>query len=394
ETTALRSFHSPSLLARCARLLRGARRCSGRTYAGASLACAFGGSIRCTRSSSTSSSAHIGSRSKSTAASTAGSGSTTSPAIAISLRPTACWCCALTPSSSSATSSLPSRSCVRASRRSGRRRGRGRVLVRAVRVVARDPIAEELESIHERAIAGRRDHAPRLEDGAHHLAVGFETIFVRAAVIRIERVLDRLELRDRGERRLNRRRRDAGNDELAAALGERVGGLLRDVLHAVIAPHIVADFDRLMRGQRHHERELLLRGQIMAFVVFARHAGTSLAAEPTRFFAPRSQKMPSGSPSAAPSGPFLESAGHQVGSRRRGAGMGDGFLLVEDDALCARALRGLLLPHGAVAIATTASEARSAMSAQPWAGLVLDVLMPDGNGLDVLDGERAKVRAP
>jgi len=74
--------------------------------------------------------------------------------------------------------------------------------------------------------------------------------------------------------------------------------------------------------------------------------------------------------------------------------MGDGFLLVEDDALCARALRGLLLPHGAVAIATTASEARSAMSAQPWAGLVLDVLMPDGNGLDVLDGERAKVRAP
>lgn len=74
--------------------------------------------------------------------------------------------------------------------------------------------------------------------------------------------------------------------------------------------------------------------------------------------------------------------------------MGDGFLLIEDDTLCARALRGLLLPHGAVAIATTACEARSAMSAQPWAGVVLDVLMPDGNGLDVLKAERAHVRAP
>ncbi|MBI2898466.1 MAG: response regulator transcription factor [Deltaproteobacteria bacterium] len=62
------------------------------------------------------------------------------------------------------------------------------------------------------------------------------------------------------------------------------------------------------------------------------------------------------------------------------------FLIVDDDPADARAVTRVFSKYRPVQVAPTAAQARAALE-QPdevWAGVVLDVLLPDGSGLDVL----------
>jgi DNA-binding NarL/FixJ family response regulator len=69
------------------------------------------------------------------------------------------------------------------------------------------------------------------------------------------------------------------------------------------------------------------------------------------------------------------------------------FLVVEDDEAVARALVRMLRPHGQAVATYTLAEAYVALEgSDDWAGLVLDVKLPDGDGFDVL--LRAKVKNP
>ncbi len=61
-----------------------------------------------------------------------------------------------------------------------------------------------------------------------------------------------------------------------------------------------------------------------------------------------------------------------------------GFLVVEDDPPVARSTARLLKPYGDVHVAPTASDARCALRTKQFAGLIFDIVLPDGNGLDVL----------
>ncbi|MEZ4337858.1 MAG: response regulator [Sandaracinaceae bacterium] len=67
------------------------------------------------------------------------------------------------------------------------------------------------------------------------------------------------------------------------------------------------------------------------------------------------------------------------------------FLLVEDDELSARAMARLIRRHGDVRIAGSLAEARE-MLGDPanWAGMLVDVTLPDGNGLDFVEEVRAR----
>jgi DNA-binding NarL/FixJ family response regulator len=65
------------------------------------------------------------------------------------------------------------------------------------------------------------------------------------------------------------------------------------------------------------------------------------------------------------------------------------FLLVEDDRSLARGLARHLMPFGEVVLAHTKHEAMQALRpAVPWRALIVDVTLPDGSGLDVLDYAR------
>src|SRR5688572_4206547 len=67
------------------------------------------------------------------------------------------------------------------------------------------------------------------------------------------------------------------------------------------------------------------------------------------------------------------------------------ILIVEDDAELARALGRFFRAHRPVETAGTLAEAR-AFLAQPreWSAVILDLMLPDGLGLDLLDEIRAK----
>lgn len=64
------------------------------------------------------------------------------------------------------------------------------------------------------------------------------------------------------------------------------------------------------------------------------------------------------------------------------------FLIGEDDSLLARAIARLMRPHESV-VAGTVREALVALSAPGWTGLLVDIGLPDGSGLDVLVRARA-----
>lgn len=64
--------------------------------------------------------------------------------------------------------------------------------------------------------------------------------------------------------------------------------------------------------------------------------------------------------------------------------MGARILVVEDDAPCAQTLARLLGALCAVTLAATAAAAASLMNAERWLAVLLDVGLPDGDGLDLL----------
>jgi DNA-binding NarL/FixJ family response regulator len=60
------------------------------------------------------------------------------------------------------------------------------------------------------------------------------------------------------------------------------------------------------------------------------------------------------------------------------------FLVVEDDDVLRRALVRALSDHGRVEGVATCADARTAMRSRKFDSLVVDVLLPDGNGLDLV----------
>jgi DNA-binding NarL/FixJ family response regulator len=61
------------------------------------------------------------------------------------------------------------------------------------------------------------------------------------------------------------------------------------------------------------------------------------------------------------------------------------FLLVEDDKAYARSIARVLRRSGDVIMAGTVSEAKAAIGAQKWSATIVDLGLPDGSGLEVLD---------
>ena len=61
-----------------------------------------------------------------------------------------------------------------------------------------------------------------------------------------------------------------------------------------------------------------------------------------------------------------------------------GFLIVEDDAAVARGLARWLSLVAPVECVGTVAAARAALGSKNWAGLILDLTLPDGSGFEVL----------
>lgn len=71
------------------------------------------------------------------------------------------------------------------------------------------------------------------------------------------------------------------------------------------------------------------------------------------------------------------------------------LLIVEDNALVASAFKLLIEAYGDVDVVGTAAEANEAFARGPWTAAILDIRLPDGSGLDVLEHARhAGYRAP
>lgn len=71
------------------------------------------------------------------------------------------------------------------------------------------------------------------------------------------------------------------------------------------------------------------------------------------------------------------------------------LLLVEDNELVARAFKMLIDSYGDVEIAASAAAASEALATQSWSAVILDIRLPDGSGLDVLEhARRAGCRSP
>lgn len=69
------------------------------------------------------------------------------------------------------------------------------------------------------------------------------------------------------------------------------------------------------------------------------------------------------------------------------------FLLVEDEAPVARAFASLVRRHAAVEVASTLAEASAALRRTRFTGIVLDLRLPDGSGLELLQYVRQERRA-
>jgi DNA-binding NarL/FixJ family response regulator len=64
------------------------------------------------------------------------------------------------------------------------------------------------------------------------------------------------------------------------------------------------------------------------------------------------------------------------------------FLIAEDDELVGRLLARALSAHGDTHLVTSVADARSALEARSFTGVVVDVGLPDGSGLDLIDDAR------
>jgi DNA-binding NarL/FixJ family response regulator len=67
--------------------------------------------------------------------------------------------------------------------------------------------------------------------------------------------------------------------------------------------------------------------------------------------------------------------------------LGD-FLLVEDDASVARSVARILRAHGTVQVVGLVADAVVAIEAQPWVAVIVDICLPDGSGLDIVEHAR------
>ncbi len=67
------------------------------------------------------------------------------------------------------------------------------------------------------------------------------------------------------------------------------------------------------------------------------------------------------------------------------------LLVVEDDELVGRSFASLLTEHARVELVGTLAEAERAMQRGHWAGIVLDLELPDGSGLSLLEDLRARL---
>jgi two-component system response regulator QseB len=73
----------------------------------------------------------------------------------------------------------------------------------------------------------------------------------------------------------------------------------------------------------------------------------------------------------------------------------EAILLVEDDALARKAIARLLKGVVDVVGVATMAEARAALGTRTWGGFVVDVTLPDGNGLDLLaEARKGNDRTP
>jgi DNA-binding NarL/FixJ family response regulator/GNAT superfamily N-acetyltransferase len=68
------------------------------------------------------------------------------------------------------------------------------------------------------------------------------------------------------------------------------------------------------------------------------------------------------------------------------------FLLVEDDVTVSRSLARMLRAHGDVRVVGSVADAIGAIDAQPWVAILVDISLPDGSGLDIV--EHARVARP
>jgi len=66
------------------------------------------------------------------------------------------------------------------------------------------------------------------------------------------------------------------------------------------------------------------------------------------------------------------------------------LLVVDDDELVRHAFASVLAGHARVEVAATLEEAERAIARERWAGIVLDVQLPDGSGLALLESLRAR----
>ncbi len=65
------------------------------------------------------------------------------------------------------------------------------------------------------------------------------------------------------------------------------------------------------------------------------------------------------------------------------------FLIAEDDELVGRILVRALSEHGRTELVTSVEEARTALKTGSFTAVVVDVGLPDGSGLDVINDARA-----
>jgi len=67
------------------------------------------------------------------------------------------------------------------------------------------------------------------------------------------------------------------------------------------------------------------------------------------------------------------------------------FLIAEDDALAARALARMARDFGPATTCASLEEAMNALDAdRPWAGVMVDIKLPDGSGLDAVEHVRGR----
>ncbi|MBS2016194.1 MAG: response regulator transcription factor [Deltaproteobacteria bacterium] len=66
------------------------------------------------------------------------------------------------------------------------------------------------------------------------------------------------------------------------------------------------------------------------------------------------------------------------------------FLIAEDDDLVGRSLQRALGQHGRTSLVTTIDDARTALAAETFSAVVVDVGLPDGSGLDLIPHARCQ----